>query len=465
MATLALGLDAWMILHGVIKMEQANADPLALHVLLREGRVVLATGPDHYAEALFHWPMHLLFGLLPRLDHAAWPLTAGYHLAGVLLGLGVARRTDATTGLLAWLCFVTSPVTPILTKHVISTWFIPFAATLFTLACVDLRNQPSRHAVGRAIVGFAFMLALHRHHAVLLLPLLWFIGRARIWRPPAWSIGVSVLLAVPAFLRLVTFGPRELGLGAHWMSAWHFYDRMVLVEYGTWEFIPTYIVPLALTPFAIVHAARSPRIRGLAPLLATGLAYAVAESEATVAWQVPWIFAMALWLGRSPVSSGLVAGWAILTQAATTVTFVSFSAPPNDNFLALSSLAQRREIADVLIQDLHLRRDELHQLTMHHPVQEDDRPAILPGLDHVILHEHAPLPPGGDRCLAVGFEALIPPADATEITRLTRGGLTYQTWQSQSPCDGNVIRTRPDVLWFDLKTRTHHVGDPTRPTP
>ncbi len=467
-AVVAWGLDAWMIVHGVLKVERSNADPLALHRSLRDGVLVLTAPATSPADGLYHLPFQLLFAALPALEDAAWVTSAGYHLVGLALGVGVARRLGAGSGLVAWLVFTTSPVTPILSKHVIATYFVPAAAAAFTLAVLDLAAPGDaaarRNALGRALLAWAVLTSLHAAHVVWGLPLL-----AGVWRfgfpgvPWRW---LSAAAAVWLFrvAKAVTVGGWAPTLEWRWSSAWQAYDRLFAVEFGTWLLAPPHALPLLVGPVAVGaalwRASRGQGVPGLAPLLLVGPLLLWAEPEATVSWQVPLAVAYGTLLGATPARVRSTALWSLVASASLAAAFASTAMVGGGSFLSLASLAHRRALADVLRDDVGLRAEEIDQLRLRHHAEDGGLPATAAGLVPVLL-ERGPLPPGGSRCVDVGDTPVSLPGDASDVQRWTALGLSVAAWRSEQPCPGNVRHHPGAVLWWDMEAGGVHISDPT----
>lgn len=458
----AVVLDGWLLSRGLVKMEIANAHQLELHALVRDGLVVLGESPAYYADALHHLPFHALLLVSPDLEVVGGLLNLLWYGFAVLLYRGTARRLGRVAALVATTLFVAAPVAPILSKHVISTAFVPPIAAAFTFAVLDLAGGAGRGALGRALAALGVLVALNHGHVVYAIPLVAVAARARVG-PPPWSLAALAATQAPALVELAWLGPPDLrGLWtSHYPTAWSVVQRFVHIENGIENTVPVAwglfgIVAVGLAIVAFRHEARP---SGLAPLLLVAPLLVPADPESVISWQTPLFVALAC-AGRAvPAFAVATSAYAATYGLAATLVMTSLADRPNVNFFSMSAARLRTDVLDVLVHRMGMRADEFERLRLEHGWEEDGLAATRPGLSYVRDRVGPALPPGGDRCFLVDDVGRAPPPGAIDVERVEAHTLVFQAWRG-TPCEPNVRLPLPEVVWLDLGTLTVHAGVP-----
>ncbi|MCB9664021.1 MAG: hypothetical protein H6732_07895 [Alphaproteobacteria bacterium] len=451
----AVGLDLWLHAHGLVKMEAANTLDLELHALARDGQVVLVTHPTQYAEALHYWIFHLVLLATPRLEVAAVLLNVAHYGFAAVLFVGTRRRLGEVAAVVATTLYLTSAVAPILSKHVISTAFVPLVMPLFAFAVLDLARTGARDALGRAVLGLGALLALNHGHVVWAVPLLAVMVRQRAFRVPWWGVAGFLLLWSSGIARLVVHGgPAVTRLwGWFYRSPWNAVSRMVHVEPGAEDTVPVAWLLFGLVAVALGWwvARRDEAPPGLGWLLLPGLPLVFAPPEANPSWQTPMLLLLGWTASRSLAFAWTTALYGLAEGLGLAAMMVTFAAPPNVNFFSMSSLGLRYTMHDTLVGELGMRADEQAHLRLEHTVSEGETPSILPGMSYLAERVFPPLPEGGDRCLLVDDGLAELPAGATDVERVEDGLLVYRAWRGV-PCEPNVLLKPEPVHVLDLRT-------------
>lgn len=457
---LRLYLDVDMIALGLVKLELGNALQLEQHAGIREGVILLQTDAELPYRALHHWFLHLPMLISPRPEAAAAFLVfVDFLTAGVWFSL-MSRRYGRLSAFVVVALYLATPVAPILSKHVISTAFVPMAGAFFLEGLLRLGGGEGRSGLKMAMVSFGFLLVFNMNHILLLFPLVFALRKGPFRPIPFAGLGLVLFGGWPLFLGLES-GP--------WKDAWDammarpgfylespesFFRRMVFVEPYMTEMVPwLYVWPLVLGVSLVILARHwRERPRGLVPFLLTfPLFLWVGDLEATVVWQAG-LFALLAWaVHRIPHFATLGLGYGLVAQAVLAYTFLTFGPPPQMNFFSLSTVAQKEQILDVLETEFSMGSDELKSLSVFHEIGENGTPAPVPGLRY-LADCCREFPPGGTRCLRASQSPLEIPAGATEIKRLERGGFHYVAWVGGPPCTTNLIHPLPKAVYYNWKS-------------
>lgn len=456
-ALVAVVLDLWLHAHGLVKMETANVLDLELHALSRDGRIVLVTDPSQYAEALHYWVFHVLLLLSPRLEVAGAVLNVAHYGFAAVLFFGVRKRLGEVAAVVCATLFLTSAVAPILSKHVISTAFVPLVMPLFAFAVLDLARTGDRTALGRAVAWLGALLALNHGHVVWIVPLLAVMVHTRSFRVPWWGVLAFVGLWSSGIARILMHGgPDVMRLwGWFYRSPWNAVSRMVHVEPGAEDTVPVAWLLFALVAVALgwLVARRKEAPPGLAWLLLPGLPLVFAPPEANPSWQTPMFLLLGWVASRSIAFAWTAVGYGVAEGLGLAAMMMTFAAPPNVNFFSMSSLGLRYTMHATLERELGMREAERWNLRLEHEVGEGDTPSILPGMSYLADRVLPPLAPGGARCLLIDDVGRAPPEGATDVQRFEDGLLVYQAWGGV-PCEPNVRLPPPPVHVLDLRTFT-----------
>ncbi|MCB9680509.1 MAG: hypothetical protein H6733_03485 [Alphaproteobacteria bacterium] len=461
LAVVSLLLDGWLLAHHLVKMETANAFQLEYDALARDGFVVLASPPGYYADALHTWFFHLLVRVTPRLEHLATVLELFHYAAVAALGLGMRRRYGDTAGAVAAGLLLTAPVSPILSKHVISTAFVPLVGTGYVLAHLDLAAGGGRRALGRCVALLGLLLALNHGHAWIGLALLWRMARSRTFVPPAWSVLVGLLALSSGLFEIgwyLSHGQPELLMPhAGWWPRFDYDDvgqwarRAVFVEHGMGFMLPNLNLLFVLGAWALGVWARggSAAPAGLGELLVLAIPFAFANTEAIVVWQTP-LFVLLAWACRSQAYVGLMVVH-LVASSLSQAWLYTHHGPPEPNFWALSSIQMRERVLDVLEREQGLTDAGFEHLWVDHPIGELHAPAILPGLSYLVDRVR-PLPHGpDDRCHAVTGAPYTPPDGAVDVAVVERDHLWFTAWRG-TPCPVDSRMPMPPVIVWSPST-------------
>lgn len=458
----ALFLDGWLLSERLVKMEIANAAQLELHAMARHGRIVLAENPAYYADALHHWVFHLAFLVTPHLVPVAAVLNGLWYLAALVLYRGVAQRMGTVPARLATLFFVAAPVAPILSKHVISTAFVPLVMTLFVFALLDVGAGQGQKALGRACAWFGVLLALNHGHLVYLLPLVWVAWRART-RPPLWGLLAFAAASTTGILELILLGPPNLDAlwEPHYDTLWQSMQRLIHIENGIEGLVPVAygLYGVAWSALGICAWKRTDLPAGLGALLLMPPTLYYASAEAVISWQIPLFLAIAFAGSRVPRVAWVYGAYALVFSLAITSTMVRMAALPNVHFFSMSSTGLREDMMAVLVDELDIHADEFEQIRLEHTWMEDDLTSTQPGLAYLRDEITVTLPPGGDRCVLIDDKGRPPPEGATDLQRVEAHTLVFQAWRG-TPCEPNVRVPHAPIAWLDLHDGSVHVGIP-----
>lgn len=453
---LACGLFTDVVMHvtGLVKIEQANALRLAEHALIRDGQIVIATSAPDYAEATYHWFYHPILAISPKLADVAVALNVVHYVGVAALGWVVARILGRPAGMLAAGMLIAAPVSPILSKHVISTALVPLTMALYTAHHLAASRGDRVH-LGASLALLALLVQLNVGHAVLLLPWLYAAWRTG-QRPPAWSVVLAAVCSIPTVVRLgwlMTSGRIAgvgvwLDLGGVYVTGWDWVRRMILVEHRMHEMFPNlyllFLIAILAAGTAWRHRDHLPR--GLVPLLATAIPLYACNAEASVIWQTPF-FVLVAWAALWSVSTRRVALLHVALGGLAWGTAVAIGPPP-DSFFALSSLSVRHHVLDVLTDELGMGQAEFETLTLRHPIGENGVNALMPGAGYLVDRVRPPLPAGGDRCLMVSDPGTAAPEGVTLLQEITRDGLVYRAWRDPAGCTGSPrVPTDPVLVW------------------
>ncbi len=456
-----------MLAGGLIKLELGNALQLEQHAAIRDGFLLLATGPDAAYEALHHWFFHVPLAISPRPELAAAMLLVLDACTGWLIFRMVRDRFGRLPGVVAAAMHFAAPVAPILTKHVISTAFVPLVGWWMVISLHDFAREGGRRSLGRLLASFGILIALNHWHLLLLPVVVFALVHRREWRASPWAWG---LLVVPLFavgLRLVQEGVLEARLlastEAHavWMSdVGRFARRMILVEPDIHQMVPWLGGLILLTGLAalitfVLHWRERPV--GLLPWLVVGPLFLFAgDMEGTVVWASGLLLLFAAAARSQPLFGVTACAYAVVAAGLQAQLYLTFGPPgvlPEPAFFPLHTVAQRDEILDVLETDFAIGQSEFDRLHLEHPVGEthgEKVPGMLPGLRY--LQECCrSLPAGGDRCVAVTSAPLSLPDGAVLDQELTKGWLTYTAWRGGGPCPPTAWRSPPEAVWLDLQ--------------
>jgi hypothetical protein len=459
--------DAGMIFHGLIKLELGNALQLEQHAAIRDGFFLLATGLDASYEAIHHWFFHVPLAISPRPELAAILLLLLDAFTAWLIFRMVRDRFGRLPAVVAASMHLAAPVAPILTKHVISTAFVPLFGWWMVIALFDFSRDGGRRPLGRLLASFGVLVALNHWHLLLLPVVLFAIVRRREWKasPWAWTVAVVPLLAVVA--RGMQDGVLDARLAAAgqifdvWMADLpRFARRMILVEPDIHQMVPWLGGLLVLTGAAafiafVVH--RRERPAGLLSWLAVGPLFVFAgDIEATVVWASGLLLLFAWVSHLRPLFGVTLSAFALVAVGLQAHLYLTFGPPgvlPEPAFFPLHTVAQRDEILDVLDAEFEIGQAEFDRLYLEHPVGETHGglvPGMLPGLRY-LQSCCRPFPPGGDRCVAVTSQPLALPEGAVLDRQLKKGWLTYTAWRGGGPCPPSAWRTPPRAVWLDLQ--------------
>jgi hypothetical protein len=201
----AAATDIAMHRTGLIKMESANVLQLEGHVLARDGLIVVGTNPSHFSDALHHWLFHPILLLTADLGNIAMALNVVHYLGVLALAWVLYRRFGGVSALVGSALWMAAPVSPILSKHVISTGFAPIAGVFFLAAVIDLAQRANKSDLGRAVFWFAVLFALNNGHLMLLLPLVYVMWRRDRWMPPWWSLLGALAVSTSGIIRRIYY--------------------------------------------------------------------------------------------------------------------------------------------------------------------------------------------------------------------------------------------------------------------
>ena len=299
-------IDAWMLSIGLVKMEVANAFQLEYHALSRDGQVLAAAPLGYYADTLHNWAYHLLLLVSPRLEVVAGALNVVHYAAIAILFLGIRSRIGLTAAVGAAGCAMVTPVAAILSKHVISTAFVPLTSTLFLLAFLDACQHRRARDLGWVTVWLAVLLALNHGHIWMLGPYALAAWRVGSWRPPMWSLTIAAIPAFSAGADLYSW----FGTPA-WDAWWALSEWWPETDYPTvdyWSRRAMFVEPgmvfmtrnlgllYVLLGWGLWRAwtDRDALPPGLIWLVAMVIPLAFANSEAIIIWQV-FLFALVGW--------------------------------------------------------------------------------------------------------------------------------------------------------------------------
>lgn len=443
-------------------MEIANASQLELHALVRDGLVVIGESPSYFADALHHLAFHALLLVSADLEVVAGLLNLMWYGFAVLTGVQVARRLGPVAALVTSTLFVAAPVAPILSKHVISTFFVPPVAVLFVCAVLDVAAGVGRAALGRALVALGLLVALNHCHVAYAVPLLWVAVRARV-KPPAWSLVALAATQATAAVELAWLGPPDLRSlwDPHYPTAWDVVQRFVHIENGIQNTIPVAWGLFAIVAVGLLLVALRPDARppGLVPLLLAAPLLVSADPEAAVSWQTPLFVALGC-AGRAvPAFAVAASAYAATYGIAATLVMTAIGDRPHVHFFSMSATRVRTDVLGVLVHRMGMRADEFESLRLEHTWDEDGLAAIRPGLSYVRDRVGPPLPPGGDRCFLVDDVGRPPPEGARDVERVEAHTLVFQAWRGTA-CEPNVRLPLEPVVWLDLGSFAVHVGVP-----
>ena len=456
-----------MLFLGLIKLELGNALQLEQHAAIRDGFFLLATGAEASYEAIHHWIFHLPLWLSPRPQLAAILLLVLAAFTAWLIFRMVRDRFGRLPAVVAASMHLAAPVAPILTKHVISTAFVPLFGWWMVIALVDFSREGGRRSLGRLLASFGILVAFNHWHLLLAPVVLFALARRREWRasPLAWGVALVPLLAIGA--RLVREGVLDARVAASSQAAevWmgdlgRFVRRMVLVEPDIHQMVPWLGGLLLLTGAGVIVGFglhRRQRPPGLLRWLASAPLFLLAgDIEATVVWASGLLLLFAWVTHHRPIFGAALSVFALVSVGLQAHLYITFGPPgvlPEPAFFPLHTVAQRDEILDVLEDEFAIGQAEFDRLHLEHPVGETHDalvPGMLPGLRY-LQSCCRPLPPGGDRCVAVTSRPLSLPEGAAVDRVVERGWLTYTAWRGGGECPPPIWRSPPDAVWLDLQ--------------
>ena len=455
-----LYLDVEMIALGLVKLELINALQLEQHAGIRSGAMVLMTDSDLPYRALHHWILHIPMLFSPRPESAAILLVMVDFLTAGAWFYVIDKRWGRVASSVAVALYLSTPVAPILSKHVIATAFVPLAGAALVEGFLRLHDR-QRGGLRWTLWGFAFLLVFNINHIVLLPAVVWMLwGKVKAERFPWVGLLFVVLSAAPLLnplegatvLELLGEVKKQvLDLSAN--PEW-FFRRMIFVEPYMTEMAPfLYAWPLLL----VLGAGAAIRLRknvpgGLLPLVASfPLFLLVFDVEATVVWQAA-LFLLMAWTASEYRSVALASlAYGLIAQIVIAHTFLTFGPPPQSNFFSLSTIAQKDAMLTVLREEMEMKQEELYTLRVEHEIGENGLPAPAPGLRY--LADLGPeLPPGGDRCLAVSQQPLQLGTTAEVVKRHEEGGLHYTAWRGGEECTTNLVHPLPKAVYLDWNT-------------
>ncbi len=453
--------DVGMHFGQLIKMETANVFQLEAHALVRDGFVVLASQANYYADGIHHLFFHPLLLLSPALGHAAIVLNVVHFLGVFALMWVVGRRLGRPAGLIAAMLWMAAPVSPILSKHVISTGLMPLTAVAFLGAFLDFSAEGRRRDLGRCLCWFAALFALNNGHLLIAAPLIYTMWRHSMWRPPLWSIAVAIVLSGSGIIRRVHHWSEtgrfmdipDAPIGTFAVSLSHYLQRLIMVEWQLHRMFVNqkliFVFAALLCWWAVAYKHKLPR--GMLPLLLTAPAFAFVNNEALVVWQIFFAAGVA-WAASHRL--GLAKLCCVHAVLGTTVMGVAFNlvGPPEDDFFTLSTVRTRTRVLDVLTNEMNMKRGEFETMLVSHPEGEGDINALLPGLTYEVDRVREPLPEGGDRCLSLTNADEPPPEGVVLEDEIVRWGLAFRSWRQAEPCTGSPRIEAPTFLVLDLDT-------------
>ncbi len=453
-AALALGLSLdWFLLgHGLVKLESANAAQLRYDALIRSGVLVAAGPAGAYGAALHDWAFQLLYLVSPRMEVSCAALNALYYAGIVGLFFGMRRRFGAAAGATASALLLACPVSAILSKHLIATALGPPLAVFYVLRHLDFAKTGEPAALGACAASLGALVALNYGHAWLVLPLLYEMRRLGRWRAPLWPTVLGLPALASAALAWFWWPGQAFGVwGGHYGGVFEFLRRALLVEWRMNGLLPNLDLIFVIAAWAgwTLWRRRRRAPAGLAGLLAYALPMALLNREATVFWQVPFCVLAGWAASEDGRLAGLALAYALLALVSYHWLFRRHFQEPN--YFVLSSLRTRRRVLAVLSEDLGLRAGELARLSVSTRDTDGGIPALAPGLAYLAGALSPPLPPGGDRCFSVSDQPRPLPAGAKLDRSLRRDGLFFQSWRGGPPCPGNVVMPTPPVVGLDLR--------------
>ena len=136
-------LDVEMIALGLVKLELGNALQLEQHAGIRSGAFVLFTDAELTYRAVHHWLLHLPMLVSPRPESAAVFLVIVDFLGAGVWFWVLDRRWGRVASCAAVALYLSTPVAPILSKHVIATAFVPLAGAALVEGLLRLREEGS----------------------------------------------------------------------------------------------------------------------------------------------------------------------------------------------------------------------------------------------------------------------------------------------------------------------------------
>jgi hypothetical protein len=464
-------LDVQMISLGLVKLELGNALQLEQHAGIRSGAVLVMTDLELTYSAIHHWILHIPMLLNPRPESAAVFLVfVDFLTAGVWFWV-VDRRWGRMASCTVVALYLSTPVAPILSKHVIATAFVPLAAACLFEGFLRVRDENAASGVKWCVWSMASLILFNVNHVVLIPAALWVIwGRFRGEKIPWVGLGVLALGLLPllypsnggtltrAFSDLLS-RPGEMLANPGWFAR-----RMIFVEPYMTEMAPAlYGWPVVLLlGLGVWVKERTWGPGGLLPiLLSCPLFLLVSDVEATVVWQAG-LFVLMAWTASRAYPLALISLlYGVVAQAVIAHTFLTFGPPPQTNFFSLSTVAQKDEILLVLRDEFQMKRGELETLQVIHEIGENGLPAPAPGLRY--LADLGPaFPPGGERCLGVSQEPFQVHGSARVLRRHVEGGLHYTAWVGGPPCKTNLVHKLPKALYLDLNSWTFTRTPPWR---
>ena len=452
-------LDIQMIAGGLVKLELGNALQLEQHAGIRHGAFLLWTDAELTYRALHHWVLHLPMLFSPRPEAAAIFLVIVDFLTAGAWFLVIRKRWGLLPSCVAVSLYLATPVGPILSKHVISTAFVPLAAAGLFEGWLRMTEDRKTSGVNLSLWSLSLLIWLNVNHVILVPVWVWacfpFISTPKIPKMAAFFgvLGLIPLLypanggSLLGSLSDMVNRPSLLLADPEWFAR-----RMIFVEpYMTDMTKVLYAWPLLLLVAGwVVLKERKDIPPGLLPMLfSLPLFLLVSDVEATVVWQAGLLVMVALASFRSRLIAIASLVYAVLAQLAIAQTFLTFGPPPQSNFFSLSTVAQKEEILDVLEKEFQVSSRELQTLRVFHEEGENGIPAPVPGLRYLADHSRT-WSGDGERCIVVSPRAKRVPGGAVDVQRFSARGFHYVAYAGVPGCKTNLIHRLPRALYLDL---------------
>ena len=176
-----LYLDVEMIVGGLVKLELGNALQLEQHAGIRHGVILLWTDVELTYRALHHWVLHLPMLFSPRAEAAAVFLVIVDFLTAWAWFFVIRKRWGALPACVTVALYLATPVAPILSKHVISTAFVPLAAAGLVEGLLRVGARDERGAIHWGIWSLGLLIWLNVNHVVLIPCWLWVMIAIWYW--------------------------------------------------------------------------------------------------------------------------------------------------------------------------------------------------------------------------------------------------------------------------------------------